>query len=67
MKIYLLIVVAVFSLLQSTAQNSEKKWALGLSYGTSQYAGDLKNDFLNFETYNLVNNGQLSLYLSRFL
>lgn len=67
MKNYLLIVVAVFSLLQSTAQNLEKKWALGLSYGTSQYAGDLKNDFLNFETYNLVNNGQLSLYLSRFL
>lgn len=67
MKKYVLLFATVFAILHATAQSSEKKWALGLSYGTSQYAGDLKNDFLNFESYNLRNNGQFSLFLSRYL
>lgn len=67
MKNYLLIFALAFGISSAYSQSADKKWGLGASYGTSQYAGDHKNDFLNFETYNLKNNGQASLYLSRYL
>lgn len=67
MKHFLLTLAAITIVWTAFSQSSEKKWGLGLSYGTSQYSGDVKNDFLNFNGINLRNNGVSSLYLSRYL
>lgn len=49
------------------AQNQDKKWNLGISAGTTQYAGDLSNDLLDFNSDALDNNSVVSLNVSRYL
>ena len=43
-----LILLLVFGLITVNAQNAEKKWALGLFGGKTEYNGDFGNGFLEF-------------------
>lgn len=66
MKRSLLIATLALSTIAGIAQNKDNRWNLGLSYGTSQYAGDIKNALLDFNRKALENNGMVGLSLSRY-
>ncbi|MDP1727298.1 MAG: OmpA family protein [Bacteroidota bacterium] len=53
--------------ISSHAQTVDRKWNLGLMVGTSEYAGDLGNGFIDFNTKALDNNRIVGLSLNRFM
>jgi OmpA-OmpF porin, OOP family len=67
MKISLLTATLALGTLASFAQNKDNRWNLGLSYGTTQYAGDIANSILDFNSKAIENNGIAGLSLSRYL
>lgn len=67
MKRCLLTAGLAISTLATFAQNRDNRWNIGLSYGTTQYAGDLGNGLLDFNTEALENNHYGGLSISRYL
>ena len=63
-----LILLLVFGLITVNAQNAEKKWALGLFGGKTEYNGDFGNGFLEFgdNTYGF-GGASISRYLCKTL
>lgn len=49
------------------SQSRDRKWSVGLHFGTTQYAGDGKNDFFDFNSKQLDNNFIGGLSVSRYL
>ncbi len=67
-KLRLLWMIALVSLvLGVSAQNSEKKWAIGINGVRSVYIGDLNDTFLNFDDHLNIGGGiTINRYLNRF-
>lgn len=64
MRIRTLLLVALLALTVSVnAQNAEKKWSFGPSFGVVEYAGDLGNFWYNFNT-GWAGGGSLYRYLN---
>ncbi|MFV0506323.1 MAG: OmpA family protein [Bacteroidales bacterium] len=57
----LLLMVGVAS---TFAQSAEKRWSLGVGYGTYQYKGEFKNQFWDFGEWQSALNVQLARYLN---
>lgn len=67
MKKVLTMLLLTIGIIGAQAQTSERKWNLGLFGGTTQYAGDIANGFLDFNTEQLDNNLLGGLSISRYL
>ena len=50
-KTILFLVISVITVSAAFAQNSDKKWGVGLEGGTNEYSGDLGSDFLKLPFY----------------
>lgn len=55
--------LVVLASLNSFSQSSERKWAVGLNYGTSEYYGDLGSELFTF----INNHGTVGLNINRYL
>jgi hypothetical protein len=49
------------------AQTNDRKWNLGVHAGFKEYAGDLGNDFLQFNPVNFRNTISLGFTINRYL
>lgn len=67
LKNLLLTAICYLLLIPANAQNRERRWNLGISGGTTEYAGDLGNGFADFNKTTLSENWQAGASISRYL
>lgn len=64
MKKFFLLLVSAMMLINASGQNADKKWAIGLFGGKTEYKGDLGNGFFKYQPFYALGGLSLNHYLN---